>query len=143
MSQLFSLHNAELAYGLHPLLDGASLRLVRGERIGLIRRNGIRKSSLLHVIAGQAALDAGEVIVSDGARVVLVKQEPELPAAPTLRVSLAGFFGEVLMTNLKCNLPRSSADSDSVVELAFNINGPKYSLSTAACAVARSIRTRF
>jgi ATP-binding cassette subfamily F protein uup len=88
MSQLLSLDNAELAYGLHPLLDGASLRLVRGERVGLIGRNGTGKSSLLRVIAGDAHLDGGDVKIGDGAHAVLVEQEPELPAAATLRESL-------------------------------------------------------
>ena len=57
MSLILQIEGAELAYGSHPLLDGAGLRLMRGERLGLIGRNGSGKSSLLRVIAGQAVLD--------------------------------------------------------------------------------------
>ena len=46
---LITLRNAELAYGLHPLLDRANLSVEDGERIGLIGRNGTGKSSLLKV----------------------------------------------------------------------------------------------
>ena len=46
------LQDAELAYGLHPLLDRANLTVLDGERIGLIGRNGTGKSSLLRGIAG-------------------------------------------------------------------------------------------
>ena len=88
MSLLLQIENAELAYGSHPLLDGAGLRLMRGERLGLIGRNGSGKSSLLRVIAGQAVLDGGDVRRGDGVHVVLVEQEPVLPEAPTLRESL-------------------------------------------------------
>jgi len=88
MSNVLSIENAELAYGLHPLLDRASLTVGEGERIGLIGRNGTGKSSLLRVIAGLGALDDGALRLSDGARVVLVEQEPELPRAATLRESL-------------------------------------------------------
>jgi len=88
MSNVLSIENAELAYGLHPLLDRASLTVGEGERIGLIGRNGTGKSSLLRVIAGLGALDDGALRLSDGARVVLVEQEPELPPAATLRESL-------------------------------------------------------
>ena len=86
---LFSLRNAELAYGLHPLLDRAQFAIDRGERVGLIGRNGTGKSSLLKVIAGRAALDDGELVVADGLRIVLVEQEPELPEAATVRDSLS------------------------------------------------------
>jgi ATP-binding cassette subfamily F protein uup len=85
---LITLRNAELAYGLHPLLDRANLAIDDGERVGLIGRNGTGKSSLLQAIAGAVALDDGEIARQDGLRVVLVEQEPELPPAPTLRECL-------------------------------------------------------
>jgi len=86
---LVTLADAELAFGLHPLLDRANLVVADGERIGLIGRNGTGKSSLLGVIAGTAHLDDGELRRRDGARIVLVEQEPSLPDAPTLRESLS------------------------------------------------------
>jgi ABC transport system ATP-binding/permease protein len=86
---LLSLQDAELAFGLHPLLDRADLVVSEGERIGLIGRNGTGKSSLLKVIAGQASLDDGQIKRRDGLAVVLVEQEPELPPASSLRESLA------------------------------------------------------
>ena len=76
---LFTLADAELAFGDYPLLDRASLSLETGERIGLIGRNGTGKSSLLSVIAGAAALDDGELKRQAGLEVVLVEQEPALP----------------------------------------------------------------
>jgi ATP-binding cassette subfamily F protein uup len=85
---VLTLLDAELAYGLHPLLDRANLAVDAGERIGLIGRNGTGKSSLLRVIAGLALLDDGAVKRQDGLRIVLVEQEPELPPAPTLHESL-------------------------------------------------------
>ena len=88
LSTILSIDNAELAYGLHPLLDRASLTVTQGERIGLIGRNGTGKSSLLRVITGLAPLDDGALRLPDGVRVILVEQEPELPPAATLRESL-------------------------------------------------------
>ncbi len=86
---LLSIKDAELAFGLHPLLDRASLMLEDGERLGLIGRNGTGKSSLLQVIAGTLALDDGEIKARDGLAVALVEQEPTLPPASSLRESLA------------------------------------------------------
>jgi ATP-binding cassette subfamily F protein uup len=85
---LLTLLNAELAYGLTPLLDAASCTLNEGDRIGLIGRNGTGKSTLLGVMAGRVALDDGEVQRRDGLRIVTVEQEPQLPPADTLFESL-------------------------------------------------------
>jgi ABC transport system ATP-binding/permease protein len=94
---LLTLRNAELAYGLHPLLDRANFAVQDGERIGLIGRNGTGKSTLLKVIARTASLDDGELATQDGLRVVTVEQEPELPAAESVRESLVirGQFDEI------------------------------------------------
>jgi ATP-binding cassette subfamily F protein uup len=86
---LATLLDAELAFGLQPLLDRASLTVQEGDRIGLIGRNGTGKSSLLNVIAGRLALDAGELKRRDGLEIARVEQEPHLPPAATLRESLA------------------------------------------------------
>ncbi|MDQ2916822.1 MAG: ATP-binding cassette domain-containing protein [Pseudomonadota bacterium] len=85
---LLTVRDAELAFGLTPLLDRASLSLADDERIGLIGRNGTGKSSLLRVIADQQALDDGVIERSDHCDAVLVEQEPQLPPASTLRESL-------------------------------------------------------
>src|ERR1044072_1620030 len=85
---LIALRNAELAYGLHPLLARANLATDDGERVGLIGRNGTGKSSLLQAIAGRLALDAGEIARQGGRPTVRVNQDPDLPPAATLRESL-------------------------------------------------------
>ena len=77
---LVTLKDAELAYGLTPLLDRAQLTIRAGERVALIGRNGTGKSSLLSVISGARVLDSGEVQRRDGLSIVLVEQEPELAA---------------------------------------------------------------
>ena len=56
---LLTLQDAELAFGLTPLLDRANLTVQPNERIGWIGRNGTGKSSLLKIIAGTLKLDGG------------------------------------------------------------------------------------
>lgn len=47
----------------HPVLQGASLTLQRGETVALLGRSGSGKSTLLNLISGIDRVDAGSVIV--------------------------------------------------------------------------------
>ncbi|HVG05450.1 MAG TPA: ATP-binding cassette domain-containing protein [Burkholderiaceae bacterium] len=86
---LLTILDAELAFGLQPLLDRASLTVNAGDRIGLIGRNGTGKSSLLNALAGRIELDDGEIKKTEGLSIGLIEQEPVLPPASTLRASLS------------------------------------------------------
>src|SRR5262249_5484578 len=81
---LLTLTNAHLAYGHVPLLDGASLAIERGERIGLIGRNGSGKSSLLKILAGLERPDDGLLQLQQGLRRFYVAQEPAFAAEATV-----------------------------------------------------------
>lgn len=50
-------------YGDNLLLDGFKIRLMRGDRIGLIGNNGVGKSTLLKILLGQLQPDEGSVKV--------------------------------------------------------------------------------
>ncbi len=92
---LVILDKLELAYGHWPLLDQASLVIDRGERIGLIGRNGAGKSSLLRIVAGLDQPDAGEVWRSPGLRIGHVPQEPVFTPGHTVFEAVAEGVGEV------------------------------------------------
>lgn len=72
-----TLDNVSLAFGHWPLLDGANLVIEKGERIGLIGRNGAGKSSLMKIISGEARADDGVVWRMPDLRMALVPQEPQ------------------------------------------------------------------
>ncbi|WP_248322266.1 MULTISPECIES: ATP-binding cassette domain-containing protein [unclassified Caballeronia] len=74
---LYSITDAQLAFGHVALLDHADFSLEAGERVGLIGRNGAGKSSLLKIVAGLAAPDDGLVTRQSELTTVYVPQEPE------------------------------------------------------------------
>ncbi|WP_250512557.1 ATP-binding cassette domain-containing protein [Caballeronia sp. INDeC2] len=74
---LYSISDAQLAFGHVALLDHADFSLEAGERVGLIGRNGAGKSSLLKIVAGLAAPDDGLVTRQSELTTVYVPQEPE------------------------------------------------------------------
>ncbi|NBU01929.1 MAG: ATP-binding cassette domain-containing protein [Betaproteobacteria bacterium] len=85
MIQLIQIH---LAFGDLPLLDGASLSVQRGDRLGLIGRNGSGKSSLLKLIAGSLTADEGLIQREDSVRCISVEQEPQWIDRETIFLSL-------------------------------------------------------
>lgn len=73
---LFTITDAQLAYGHVALLDHTDFSLEEGERVGLIGRNGTGKSSLLKIIAGTQSADDGVIARQNGLRCAYVEQEP-------------------------------------------------------------------
>ena len=90
---LLTFDRLELAYGHWPLLDGASLVIEAGERIGLIGRNGTGKSSLLKIIAGESQPDAGEVWRKPALKLAYVPQEPQFAPGHTVFEAVAEGVG--------------------------------------------------
>jgi len=71
---LLRLEKAMLHYGHTVLLDGVDLAISRGRKIGLLGRNGVGKTTLLKVLAGDIQLDAGERWVRPGTRLAWLQQ---------------------------------------------------------------------
>ena len=72
---LLKLTQASLAYGQKVLLDQADLTLKKGDRIGILGRNGEGKTTLLKVIAGDIHCDSGERWLRPGVRVSWLTQQ--------------------------------------------------------------------
>ncbi|WP_298636165.1 ATP-binding cassette domain-containing protein [uncultured Umboniibacter sp.] len=72
---LLRLDQASLAYGTHVLLDQVDLQLFRGQKIGLLGRNGAGKSSLLKIINGTNTIDSGDYWVRPGTKIATLSQE--------------------------------------------------------------------
>jgi ATP-binding cassette subfamily F protein uup len=117
---LVTLDKISLAFGHVPLLDQASLVLEPGERVGLIGRNGTGKSSLLRIIAGEAASDDGKVWRAPNLRLAYVPQEPALDPEHTVFEAVAEGLGEARRLLLEYHavahaMSESGADTDALL----------------------------
>ena len=90
---LLILDKLELAFGHWPLLDGACLVIDKGDRVGLIGRNGTGKSSLLRLVVGSERPDAGEIWQQPGLRLGYVPQEPVFAEGHTIYEAVAEGVG--------------------------------------------------
>lgn len=69
-----TLTNVSLSFGGPTLLDRAHLTVEANERIALVGRNGVGKSSLLKILAKRVIPDEGEVHIKSGLRIALLDQ---------------------------------------------------------------------
>src|SRR5271166_4905933 len=81
VANLISLEKAAKAYAHRNLLDGVSLGVSAGDRIGVVGRNGAGKSTLLALLAGRVAPDTGRVAMAAGLRVGYLPQADQLAGA--------------------------------------------------------------
>ncbi len=80
---LISINDVSISFGGPMVLDGATLQIVSGERIGLLGRNGSGKSTLMKMLGGEITPDQGEIISGGEVRIAMLPQDvpDDLPGA--------------------------------------------------------------
>lgn len=84
MSNLLSLEEVSLAFGLDLLLDHAKFQIATGERVCLIGRNGAGKSSMMKIIEGSLLPDSGSVWRRPHLRISRLEQDLPSTAETTV-----------------------------------------------------------
>ena len=67
------------------ILDGFSLQVDTGERVGLLGKNGAGKTTIFRIMTGQVDPDEGTVAIAPGKRLGLISQIPVYPEGYTVR----------------------------------------------------------
>ncbi len=67
------------------ILDGFSLQIDEGERVGLLGRNGAGKTTIFRMMTGQVRPDEGTISIAPGKRLGLISQIPVYPEGYTVR----------------------------------------------------------
>jgi len=96
MATLLSASDLGLAYGYQTLLDGVSLAVESGEKVGLVGRNGCGKTSLFKILTGDEQADSGTVSRRRGLRVGYLPQEFELDPARTVLENIQSGAADVV-----------------------------------------------
>jgi ATP-binding cassette subfamily F protein uup len=90
---ILSFENLGLSQGSHWLFRGLNIAVGARDRLALIGRNGVGKTTLLKLLGGQIEADEGVRSVQPGARVITLEQDPDVTPFKTLHdFALAGEF---------------------------------------------------
>ncbi|MGM0875180.1 MAG: ABC-F family ATP-binding cassette domain-containing protein [Bacillota bacterium] len=89
---LLTIDNLSHSFGDRTLFKDVTLRLLAGERVGLVGANGVGKSTLMNIITGQLIHDTGRVEWTPGVRYGYLDQHTVLTKGKTIRDILNDAF---------------------------------------------------
>ncbi|WP_286760392.1 ABC-F family ATP-binding cassette domain-containing protein [Salegentibacter sp. UBA1130] len=91
-----SVENIAKAYGERVLFEDISFGINEGQKVGFIAKNGTGKTSLLDILAGFDAPDAGKVVYRKDITTAFLPQEPNLDPNLTVEETIFSSDNEIL-----------------------------------------------
>ena len=107
---MFQAQHLTKSFGDLVLFEDLSFSIERGEKIGLIARNGNGKTTLMNILTGIDSPDSGEVIYQNGIRRAYLPQLPQVLPGSTVLETCFGHNDE--MTSLIARWEEASARGD-------------------------------
>ena len=117
MSQI-SVSGVGVDYAGVPIINDVSFTISRGDRWGIVGRNGTGKTTLINVIAGRLAPTRGQVTRASGLRITLLDQHRESQAHLTVWDAAALPFAHLI--ELERSLERQAHELANASEAALH-----------------------
>lgn len=107
---MFQAQHLTKSFGDLVLFEDLSFSIERGEKVGLIARNGNGETTLMNILTGIDSPDSGEVIYQNGIRRAYLPQLPQVLPGSTVLETCFGHNDE--MTSLIARWEEASARGD-------------------------------
>ncbi|MDO5373772.1 MAG: ATP-binding cassette domain-containing protein [Corynebacterium glutamicum] len=144
MANLINLENVSKTWGLKTLLDGVSLGVQTGDRIGVVGLNGGGKTTLLEVLTGIEKPDQGRVSHNSDLRMAVVTQRAELNDDDTVADVVLGPLGLEVFEWASNATVRDVLGGLGIVDLGLdtkvgNLSGGERRRTNLAAALVRDL----
>ena len=116
---LLSVENISKSYGEHVLFEDIAFGINKGQKIALIAKNGSGKTSILNILSGDDASDAGQVNYRKGIRVSFLSQEPMLDPNLTIEETIFASDNELLRAITSYEKALANPDDQDAYQKAF------------------------
>ncbi|KAA9393154.1 ABC-F family ATP-binding cassette domain-containing protein [Kocuria coralli] len=90
MAHLLNGENLHLSFPTRTVLEGVTVGIDGGDRIGIVGRNGDGKSTLMKILAGRLDPDEGRVTARSGTRIGMLDQSDALDPELTVGAAVVG-----------------------------------------------------
>ncbi len=95
-SKIIELHKISKKFKDHVIMDNFSFDFQRGERIGIIGKNGTGKSTFLNLLTGNVPLDSGKVVIGETIKVGYYTQSGINPKPGQRVIDVIKEYGEFI-----------------------------------------------
>jgi ATP-binding cassette subfamily F protein 3 len=85
---MLKIENLSKSYGTQALFEEVTVNINRGERVGLVGRNGHGKTTLLRLMTGEESADSGKITAPRGYRIGYLRQQLDF-TEPTILAEAA------------------------------------------------------
>lgn len=90
MAHLLGVENLRIIVGSRTLLDGVTVGIEDGTRVGVLGPNGAGKSTFLQALSGQREIDGGRITRAADTRVAILNQSDNFPPGISVRQAVHG-----------------------------------------------------
>lgn len=94
MAHLLGVENLHIVVGSRTLLDGVTVGIEDGTRVGVLGPNGAGKSTFLQALSGQREIDGGRITRAADTRVAILNQSDNFPPGISVRQAVHGDMPE-------------------------------------------------
>lgn len=114
MNSYLQIEGVSKSFGDKLLFEDVTFGIFEGDKVGLIAKNGMGKTTLLRIIAGEEVADSGNIVFHNGLRIGFLQQMPEF--APEMTVIEACLFSNDSVSSAisKYELALVSGDGDAI-----------------------------
>jgi ATP-binding cassette subfamily F protein uup len=105
------------SYGINPLFKDISFHINEGDKVSLIARNGVGKSTLLRILNGDEVADSGKLFIHKDVTVALFEQDPKFDESKTVLENIFHTDHPVLNVIREYEMASDSEDGEALVEL--------------------------
>ena len=91
---MISFDNVSKSYGSKVLFENVTFNINKGERIGLVGRNGNGKTTLMRIITGEEEADSGKVSIPKNYKIGFLKQHIKFSKSTVIEEAMLGLSEE-------------------------------------------------
>ena len=91
---MISFDNVSKSYGSKILFENVTFNINKGERIGLVGRNGNGKTTLMRIITGEEEADSGKISIPKNYKIGFLKQHIKFAKNTVIEEAMLGLTDE-------------------------------------------------